>query len=141
MIGQCKFCKQVDTCFWYLTSPCDDFGCIVFKPQETLLESEIFEWMQFVRQQASQTAENIIKNKRKFIRKDDNCVQIQKENGDILIIPIDDNYLDYATDILDEFIGDADYNDLTIGDKITFTFIRMSDEKYKELVENDEAVC
>jgi hypothetical protein len=43
--------------------------------------------------------------------------------------------LDYARDFLEEFIGDADYNDLAIGDKITFTFIRMSDEHYKELCE------
>jgi hypothetical protein len=138
MIGQCKFCKQVDTCFWYLTSPCDGFGCINFNPQETLLESEIVEWMQFVKHQASQTAENIIKSKGKYIQKDDNCIQIQKENGDILIIPIDDDYLYYATNILDEFIGDADYNRLTIGDKIIFTFIRMSYEDYWTICEVDE---
>ena len=138
MIGQCKFCKQADNCFWYLTSPCDDFGCINFNPQETLLESEIVEWMQFVKHQASQTAENIIKNKRKYIQKDDNCIQIEKVNGDTLIIPIDDDYLDYPTDILYEFIGDADFNDLAIGDKITFTFIRMSDDNYKKLCEKSD---
>jgi len=60
MIGQCKFCKQVDTCFWYLTSPCNEFGCINFKPQETLLESEIVEWMQFVEKQKLETARVIV---------------------------------------------------------------------------------
>ena len=136
MIGKCKFCKDGELCEIHLLN-WDDFGCIKFLPRKTLLELEIVEWMQFSKCQERQTAEKIIKNKRKFIRKDDNCILIEKVNGDVLIIPIDDDYLDYATDILDEFIGDADFNDLAIGDKITFTFIRMSDKKYEELCNND----
>lgn len=143
MIGQCKFCAKNDGCFWclawYDTEFCyvDDCGCVRFEPQETLLESEITEWMQFVKHQECKTAETIIKSKRKYIRKDDNCIQVEKENGDILIVPIDDDYLDYAMDALDEFIGDADYNDLAIGDKITFRFIRMSDKEYEKLCEEE----
>ena len=138
MIGECKFCRKHDLCFWFLTGKADArVGCTNFRLQETLLESEIVEWLQFVKLQKSKTAESIVKNRRKFIRKDDNCILIEKENGDKLIIPIEDDYLDYATDMLDEFIEEADFNDLAIGDKITFTFIRMSDEQYDELCEND----
>lgn len=133
MIGQCKFCIQQDSCLWYLTWHTDDWGCIGFHPQETLLDSEIYEWLQFLKLQTRQTAENIIKSKRKYIHKDDNCILIEKENGDWVIVPIDDDYIDHATDLLDEFISDADFNNLAIGDKITFTFTRMSDRDYEEL--------
>ena len=136
MIGQCKFCcliRSIGCQDWD-----QDFGCFDFKPKETLLESEIVEWMQFVKHQERKTAEAILKGKRKYIKHDDNCIVVEKENGDRHVIPIDDDYLDYAKDILDEFIGDADYNDLAIGDKITFTFIRMSDKEYEKLCEESE---
>lgn len=133
MIGECRFCNKRNGCSSYLSYNGNVFGCIHFQPEETLLESEITEWLQFVNYQKRQTAETIIRNKRKFIRKDDNCIEVEKENGDRFIIPIDDDYLDYATDMLDEFISDADYNDLAIGDKITFTFIHMSGKEYEEL--------
>ena len=136
MIGQCKFCHGHDSCFW--SRIWDEFGCVHFNPQETLLESEITEWMQFVKKQEAETAVAILKGKRKYIKHDDNCIKIEQENGDILIIPIDEDYLDFATDMLDVFIGDADYNDLAIGDKIIFTFTRMSNEDYKELCEESE---
>jgi hypothetical protein len=95
--------------------------------------------LQFVKHQNGKTAETNLKALRKYIRKDDNCIQIEKENGDEYIIPIDDDYLDYAYDALEEFIGDADYNDLAIGDKIAFTFIRMSDEDYRKICEETDA--
>ena len=98
---------------------------------------EIVEWLQFVKHQNGKTADQIIENRRKFIRKDENCIQIEDANRDMRIIPIDHDYLDYAINALEEFIDDAYCNDLAIGDKITFTFIRMSDKKYKELVEQD----
>ena len=136
MIGQCKFCEDEELCAFHLLNS-DDFGCVKFEPKETLLESEIIEWMQFVKLHKSETAEAILKGKRKYIKHDDNCILVEGENCDSYVIPISDDYLDYATDMLDEFIEEADFNDLAIGDKITFTFIRMSDKKYEELCNND----
>ena len=140
MIGPCKFCIRIcEKDFCLIKNRPNDFGCTKFEPSELLLESGITEWQQFVKHQERKTAESILKGKRKYIKHDDNCILVEEENGDYHVIPIDDDYLDYATDILDEFIGDADYNDLAIGDKITFTFIRMSDKDYQKICEETDA--
>jgi hypothetical protein len=81
MIGQCKFCcvkNDVHCCYFICEE--NDFGCIDFKPQETLLESEIVEWMLFAKHQQCKTAEAVVKGKRKYIKHDDNCIQIEKDN-------------------------------------------------------------
>jgi hypothetical protein len=138
MIGQCKYCARVcEKDFCLIQNRPDDFGCTKFEPSELLVESEIVEWMQFIKHQERKTTEAILKGKRKYIKHDDNCILVEEENCDSYVIPISDDYLDYATDMLDEFIEEADFNDLAIGDKITFTFIRMSDKKYEELCNND----
>lgn len=136
MIGQCKHCEDTELCEFHLINT-DDFGCIKFEPQETLLDSEIVEWMQFAKFQERKTVEAVLWNKRKYIKHDDNCILVEKQSGDQHVIPIDDDYLDYAMDMLCEFIGDADFNDLTIGDRITFTFIRVSEKEYEELCDEN----
>jgi hypothetical protein len=84
--------------------------------------------MQFVKLQERKTAESILRGKRKYIKHDDNCILVEEENGNRVVIPIDDTFTDYATDMLDDFICDADNNDLAIGDKIIFKFVRISDK-------------
>lgn len=137
MIGQCKFCSLKVACH-ISNLRNDEFGCSEFEPSELLLESEEHELIRFINLQKYETFRAILKEKIKHTEPGDNYIEINKINGDKLIIPIDDDYLDYATGLLEEFIDDGYCNDLNPGDTISFKFDRMKAEDYDQLHKMDD---
>lgn len=137
MVGQCKFCLIKKTCC-ITNLEGDDFACSNFKPSEMLLESEEHELISFINLQKYDTFRAILKEKIKHTEPGDHCIEITKISGDCLIIPVSDDYLDYGTEILEEFFDDAYCGDLEVDNSITFSYMRMTKEEYEKLFEESE---
>lgn len=137
MIGQCKFCANKISCHICKLRD-DEFGCKDFLPSELLLESEEAKLIKYINLQKYETFKYLVKEKIKHTEPGDNYIEICKVSGDKLIIPIDDDYLDYAAELLEEFLDDGYSNDLNPGDTVSFKFDRITAEQYKKICELSE---
>lgn len=137
MIGQCKFCAMKKSCYIYKIRG-DEFSCKEFMPSELLLETEEHELISFINREKYDTFQHLVKSKIKHTEPGDNYIEICKTNGEKLIIPISDDYLDYATELLEEFIDDGYSGDLNPGDTVSFKFDRITPEQYRKFCELSE---